>query len=60
MMHEVNTYYSINSIAGVSVQEFVINDLRLLGGPPFAGGHDPRTTHKQPIFLDDNYLSDEN
>ena len=60
MMYEMYTCYASTSVVGVSVQGFVVNDLRLLGGPPFAGGHDPRTTHKQPIFLDDNYLSDEN
>ena len=44
MMYEVYAYYTSyksNSIAGVSVQRFVVNDLRLLGGPSFAGGHDP-------------------
>ena len=43
MMYEVYTYYTSNSIAGVSVQRFVVNEPRLLGGPSFAGGHDQGT-----------------
>ena len=45
-MHERGIYillYVQLHIAGVSVQRFVANHLRLLGGPSFAGGHDAGT-----------------
>ena len=40
---DVYTYYTFNSIAGVFVQGYVVNDLRLLGSLSFAGGYAPRT-----------------